>query len=622
MQNKTKIFIPFLEGILNYNCQECGHQCCGKGMITLNDKEKGKLLQKYPYLKYFFFSKTKETYSIIKHPQCWFLNSNGACEIQEKNGYSSKPFICRLHPFYVHRCGDEHIVIPRDCPPLRVGKTNTDISHKLIIENAQESVKLNCVQDEINWPKKRLNLEKKILKESRRFLDSQSYLDFSAYQIALTENIDHTEKIKKKLLEHIALWKSFFGLEKLSIENKELTYELVALTSLLRAENIHLRYMSENIIPFALLSLYFYMLLFIKINETKIYADTYNLILNDIPLGLLLLTENDLSLKNRPTEKKLHYLRMLQKLPDRMQNLILQPLNGKGRETKPEISIPAFAKSWENIKEKAMPVSVIDLYNNIPLQDKFIRSEREGNAALSESCFKAWMKLQKNLPDKIKVTEMFAGLCPMVRGILAIPGIQSRLEVNAVDLASVALDQAKKEIPQLNTFVSSTADTNLIDRIGRGTQHVVLTSASSIGYLNPHEWKTHMRLVSEILVKGGAYFIDIGNWIAMVSKLGRTPQFIHHKTSSGQNYFSTAFILKENTWHGTRTIYTLFANEDFSKIEYTDHLLYLSIPDNYALWKEELGFSRCVSVNTKESNLLDIDKVNDSETGTVICMIK
>ena len=325
MQSKTKIFIPFLEGTLNYNCKECGYQCCKGGAIKLNAKQKAMILHDYPFLKYFFLEETKETYRLRIHPKCWFLNNNGACDIEQKHGYHSKPFVCRLFPFYVHRCKNEHIVIPSGCEFLSLNKEKTNILHEQILENAQKSIDLDDIETEIDWSKKRLELEKKILQESKRFFDSPSYLDFSAHQIKITKNTWHTEKIKHELIDCLDLWKSFLGIEELSIENKELTYELVGLTSLLRVENIHLRYMPEEIVPIALLSLYFYMLLFFKLNKTNAYVDTYKLILNDIPLGLVLLTEKDLSLKDESIEKKLHYLRMLKKLPDRLQNSLLRP---------------------------------------------------------------------------------------------------------------------------------------------------------------------------------------------------------------------------------------------------------------------------------------------------------
>jgi len=72
--------------------------------------------------------------------------------------------------------------------------------------------------------------------------------------------------------------------------------------------------MAEEKIPLALLALYFYMILFLKIRKTDTYLDTYTGILNDIALALAHLTKEDLKIKNRPTEAKLMYLRMLQRL--------------------------------------------------------------------------------------------------------------------------------------------------------------------------------------------------------------------------------------------------------------------------------------------------------------------
>lgn len=309
------IFIPFIDGALNYDCRGCSYFCCLKGNLIMNLKEKGKLLQIYPFLRYFFTKETKKTYAIKKYTRCWFLESSGLCYIQKKYGYSSKPFICRLYPFYVARCKDEYIIVTPQtdpCPTLYVDRGNKGILHKQILKNAQEAIDNNVIMGEIDWPISRLSLERKILEGSKMFLNKTNYLDFSAYQISTaTKNKDKAE-IKSKLLESINLWKSFLGVDELSLENKRLTYELTAITSLLRVENLQLRHMEAKKVPLALLALYFYMLLFTKNRENQNYLQTYKEILNDISLGLFYLENDDLKIKNISTEGKISYLRQLQ----------------------------------------------------------------------------------------------------------------------------------------------------------------------------------------------------------------------------------------------------------------------------------------------------------------------
>ena len=326
MTKRQKIFIPFIDGLLNYNCQECGYVCCQDGTIIMNIKEKMKLLQTYPILRYCFSSETKKTYAIRKYTRCWFLEKNGLCYIQKKYGYSYKPFVCRSHPFYIAKCKDEYVMIIDLCPTLHVGKEKKGVSHKQILKNAKEAINNNIINGEINWSKKRVDLEKKILEGSKKFLNNSNYLDFSIYQILITTKNKNIAKIKSKLLESINLWKSFLEVDKLNIENKGLTYELTAITSLLRLESLRLRDMQAKRVPLALLALYFYMLLFAKNRRTRTYLITYQEILSDIPLGLLYLVNDDLKIKNISIEGKIIYLRQLQMLHMRNERNTIQNL--------------------------------------------------------------------------------------------------------------------------------------------------------------------------------------------------------------------------------------------------------------------------------------------------------
>lgn len=316
--DRKKIFIPFIEGTLNYDCRECGYFCCQNGLITMNPSEKGTLLQKYPYLKYFCHERTKKKYAVKKFTRCWFLKTNGLCYIHEKYGYSSKPFQCRLHPFYVVRCRDEYIVIRSMCRFLRVDRGSKNISHKQILRSAAEAIDFPYILGKINWSAKRLKLEKMILQRSKEFLENSTYVEFSACQIALERGTKSTSALNKELLERLELWKSFLGVEGLSMEDKKLTYELTLLTSVLRVETA-LAEMDESKVPLALLALYLNMILYFKVNKVRTYVDTYQQILEDIPIGLVRLKKNDLSLKKKSIETRLEYLRTLGRIPSSLQ---------------------------------------------------------------------------------------------------------------------------------------------------------------------------------------------------------------------------------------------------------------------------------------------------------------
>ena len=115
MRRHDKIFIPFIDGTLDYDCRECGYSCCRMGTMVLNDKAKKVLLKKHPFLKYFFYTKSDKLYTIMKYPRCWFFERDGTCYIQKKYGYSCKPIDGRLHPFYMAECGDEHVILTEGC---------------------------------------------------------------------------------------------------------------------------------------------------------------------------------------------------------------------------------------------------------------------------------------------------------------------------------------------------------------------------------------------------------------------------------------------------------------------------------------------------------------------------
>ena len=314
MKNRVDIYIPFLDGLLNYDCKECGYGCCQSGNIILNIKEKRKLLKKYQFLRYFSTQETNQTYGIRKYPRCWFLGNNGLCSIQKEHGYSYKPFICKLCPFYVAKCNVGYVVVPEICPTLRVDRKKSNISHKQIFKNAREAIDCNNAQGEIDWNDKRLVLEKSILKGSKAFLSNSNYLGFAAYQISLATKNKGIAEIKTKLQDSVNLWKSFLGTDGLNFDNERLAYELTAITSLLRLESPLLSQMQAKDVPLALLALYFYMLLFTKTNKPRIYVQTHMQLLSDIALGLIFLEKDDLRLKSRPLEEKIALLRKLQLL--------------------------------------------------------------------------------------------------------------------------------------------------------------------------------------------------------------------------------------------------------------------------------------------------------------------
>ena len=283
-----KVFIPFADGLLNYDCNECGRDCCQEGAIIMNSGEKVSLLKEFPHLKHFLTKDTGKVYRVSKYQKCWFLEADGSCHIHNKYGHSSKPLGCRMHPFFVVRCHDEYIVLVDDCPVIHASKGSPSVTHDRILKDIYQAISNDYVTDKIDWPASRLNLEKRILADAKMYLKSTNYLDFSAHQISLTTENKDINNIRTKLSESVELWKSFLKIDDLDLENQDLTYELTVLTSLLRVESLRLRRMEARQVPQTLLALYVYMILFSNnMPLKKRYINTFVEMLDDLPPELL-----------------------------------------------------------------------------------------------------------------------------------------------------------------------------------------------------------------------------------------------------------------------------------------------------------------------------------------------
>jgi Fe-S-cluster containining protein len=312
-----RIYIPFLDGILDYNCRECGYFCCQSGDIIATPKEKNILLREFPALGFFYREEKNNKTTFKKFPRCWFLRTDGSCLIHRKFGYAAKPFICRLHPFYVARCAGEYAVIPFGCRTLKVTKRGqrSHVVHSAIIKNAREAAACGHIRGEMDWTPERLALERNILKESEGFLKCSDYAEFGAFQLSRSTGSRNIGEVRRRLAGSLGLWKRFLGIEDLSIESGSLTYELTALTPLLRATSPNLLEMRVEQIPFALLALYLYMVLYSRSGAAR-FADTYALVLGDLACGLARLNDEDLKMRGWPLEKRLRYVRILGQLYD------------------------------------------------------------------------------------------------------------------------------------------------------------------------------------------------------------------------------------------------------------------------------------------------------------------
>ncbi len=112
MTGALDLYIPFLDGVIGYDCQTCQAGCCKAGSIGALDRERDFLLSKWPALAVFQTSQRPNQTTFAKAaPQCWFLQDDLRCAIEIGYGRDQKPHICRTHPVYLHPQLEQDLVV-------------------------------------------------------------------------------------------------------------------------------------------------------------------------------------------------------------------------------------------------------------------------------------------------------------------------------------------------------------------------------------------------------------------------------------------------------------------------------------------------------------------------------
>ena len=310
------LFIPFLDGLIDFDCAPCGGGCCQGGYIAASEHERAYLLREHPAIRFFATQETGSLSRYRKYPGCWFLEEDGRCEIHRKHGCGAKPFVCRLHPFYVARCADGHVVVPSGCHKISATRRErpSHMSMASVRANAEESVERGFVFEELEWPTGRMGLEQGILADSARFLDDPDYIGFAASQLAATRPGGSPAGAREQLEESRHSWLTVLGAEDLDTRHPDVSYELVALTSILRVGHRSLRTLEQDRLPVALLALHLYMLLYSQGRSVERRLVTYESLLDDVPLGLAYAGRDVLKLKELPLATKLDHLRAIGKM--------------------------------------------------------------------------------------------------------------------------------------------------------------------------------------------------------------------------------------------------------------------------------------------------------------------
>ena len=283
-----KVFKPFIDGIIKYDCRKCRTACCIEERTIPFDRRLWKMLIKdFPFYKYFAYNienRKKPFRHVIGKAACRFLDKDGRCFIQKRYGYKFKPLQCRAHPYYLYKCNDEYVINPIDSciMSLNVRRDvvrNKEVNEesKTMLKNMKDLIKAKIFR-EVNWTKDRLLLEKRILQESKRYLDKANYEEFAIRQLQMAYKDVSTEDIKQQVLKKIKLWQQFLKMEDINLDNRRIAYELTAITSLLRFDEYKI---NEKTIPIVLLALYLLMLFssHAYINKDNILVSSYTSLL-------------------------------------------------------------------------------------------------------------------------------------------------------------------------------------------------------------------------------------------------------------------------------------------------------------------------------------------------------
>ncbi len=93
-------YFTFPDGALRYDCQTCGQRCCRGRGFAVGGEELVQLLGRVPKLSsYLRLGPGGSAYAVDLTDGCWFLASDGNCQIEVDHGRPAKPSTCKLFPF-------------------------------------------------------------------------------------------------------------------------------------------------------------------------------------------------------------------------------------------------------------------------------------------------------------------------------------------------------------------------------------------------------------------------------------------------------------------------------------------------------------------------------------------
>jgi hypothetical protein len=114
LKERYRVYFPFVDGLLAYNCARCGYRCCKGASFAATPSEFVTLRKHYPALAYFTQVAHKATEPLVQlvnfGPQCFFLGDDGRCDVHARHGRAAKPFVCKSFPINAFRLEGDVLV--------------------------------------------------------------------------------------------------------------------------------------------------------------------------------------------------------------------------------------------------------------------------------------------------------------------------------------------------------------------------------------------------------------------------------------------------------------------------------------------------------------------------------
>lgn len=198
---RDRTYFAFASGRFDYDCVSCGFTCCrGHGyQVHAGDELHGQVRGR-PALAIFLERKDSEGRGILNvlncKPSCFFLNSDGRCDIQRTDGYVSKPETCRLFPFNYLRHVEHYLVVAPHLGlcPLRVapdgGTAGASCHDNLFADMATQGVHagIPAATGLVRDVSALVALERSIVSMSEEYLSAAAYEAFVAAQCDATRD--------------------------------------------------------------------------------------------------------------------------------------------------------------------------------------------------------------------------------------------------------------------------------------------------------------------------------------------------------------------------------------------------------------------------------------------------